>query len=425
MNRRRMKPAAVVPALVLSLLAAPAQPLVFAQSTKAPNASPAVAPQLPLPAGPFGIGRFGFDWVDSSRPDRYASDAHAHRELMVYLWYPTGQKTTPSAHGIYLPGARAMDANPEIQAAQRDEFEAAWPAIVSGAVFSHAVDNAPPAKSPKRFPVIILSHGGFEYTALIEDLVSHGCVVATIEGAETARVVYFPDGRLVPAHHDAPQPGLSRDEQFKRMVAEATAGITEGAADVRFVLGRLMQLNDGQKPKFSLAGRLDLDQVVAMGHSAGAAFAARACQLDLRFKACIDLDGAMMPVAALPDFGDAATLKQPLLFLEAYYPESRMFGTHEQHEEFFRKKEAQFATCVAGSYDVTLHPSGFFHGSFSDYPLLVAANSAATDTALHNLDLVEAFVRAFLDQTLTGKPQPLLDAPVAPTPDADVRPIGH
>jgi acetyl esterase/lipase len=48
---------------------------------------------------------------------------------------------------------------------------------------------------------------------------------------------------------------------------------------------------NGDTQRFLLAGRVDLKRAAAMGHSAGAEFAARACQLDARFKACIDLDG--------------------------------------------------------------------------------------------------------------------------------------
>jgi len=399
-----------------------------AQSRSGAGQGSAAAPRLPVPAGRFGIGRIGFDLTDAARADRYTADPHARRELMVWLWYPADQRD-PDLRGVYLPGARQMEANAETRQSEQREFEAAWPFIASGAVFSHAVENAKPARSPKRFPVILLSHGlggtGFEYTALIEDLVSRGYVVAAIEHTGVARLVYFPDGRLIPEHHDPPQPGLSRDEQFKRMVASATAMMVEGAADVRFVLDRLTDLNSGARKQFPLAGRLDFDRVVAAGHSAGAEFAARACELDARFKACIDLDGAMVPLAALPEFSDGATVKQPLLFLEAYDPESRMFGTHEQHQEFFRKKEAQLAACAPGSYDVTLHSAGMFHGSFSDYPLLVAADSQATTTALHNLDLVESFVRAFLSKTFKQTAEPLLDDPHAHPSDADVRPLGH
>ena len=296
-------------------------------------------------------------------------------------------------------------------------------------MFSHAVENALPAKSPTRFPVIVFSHGlggtGFEYSSLIEDLVSRGYIVAAIEHTYTVGVTYFPDGRMVPEHHDAPQPGLSPADQYKRMADSIGAQITEGAADVRFVLNRLTQLNAADRRQFLLAGRLDLDRVVAMGHSAGAEFATRACELDTRIKACIDLDGAMVPVGALPEFPDGATVRQPLLFLEAFHPESQMFGSHEQHEEFFRKKDAQLAACSPGSYDVILHAPNLFHGSFSDYPLLVAADSAATAAALHNLDLVESYVRAFLSKTLDHSAESLLDDPHARPAEAEVKPLGH
>lgn len=137
-------------------------------------------PQIPSPSGPFGIGRMGFDWTDTSRSDDF--DLNRHRELMVYVWYPTAK--SPEAMGRYLPGAARMDAKPEIQKLMSDEFGDAWTAIVSGEISSHAIDHAPIANSRRPFPVVIFSHGiggtGFEYTMLLEDLVSHGYVVASI-----------------------------------------------------------------------------------------------------------------------------------------------------------------------------------------------------------------------------------------------------
>jgi pimeloyl-ACP methyl ester carboxylesterase len=391
------------------------------------NSASTVASQLPRPSGPFGIGRVGYDWIDASRADRFISEAH--RELMVYVWYPTSGKDR-DRKGVYLPGARQMDANPQIQRIMRDDEEASWPLIASGAVSSHAVENAPFPKSPQRFPVILFSHGaggsGFEYTSLLEDLVSHGYIVAAIEHTETANAVWFPDGRLIPARQDAPQPGLSPAQQFKKMMESASVGINEGAADVRFVLDRLTALNAGDTRVFLPAGRLDLNHVVAMGHSAGAEFAARACQLDPRFKACVDLDGGMVPVAALPEYPDGAKLRQPLLFLEAYHPESRMGGSHEQQAEYVKKREAQLRDCPAGTYAVVLRSSGISHGSFSDYFVLAAGNRPEEmRTALHNLDLVERYVLAFLDRTLNGAPEPVLDGAAGGTSEVEVQPYGR
>jgi len=321
-----------------------------------------------------------------------------------------------------------MDANADAQRAMRDDHGAIWPLIVSAAIHSHAVDDAAVAKQPAKFPVVILSHGlggsGFGYTSLIEDLVSHGYVVAAIEHTSVAGAVVFPNGDVVVQHQDQLPAGLTPDERFKRMAASVTETITEGAADVRFVLDGLIALDrDAHSP---LSGRLDLPEAAAMGHSAGAEFAARACQLDARFKACVDLDGGMVPVAALPDYSDGATMKQPLLFLEAVHPESKMFGTPEQHAAYFKKKEEQFHTCCpSGSYGVELRSPGIVHGSFSDDPLLEAGNASDAEIARHNLDLIEMYIRAFLDQTLQGRSQTLFDRNQNQAPEAEIRKIGR
>jgi dienelactone hydrolase len=185
-------------------------------------------------------------------------------------------------------------------------------------------------------------------------------------------------------------------------------------------------LNAGDRREFVLARRLDLTRVAAMGHSAGAEFAARACQLDARFKACVDLDGAMVPVAALPEYPDGAAMKQPLLFLEAYYPESRMGGTHAQLEAYFKKKEDQLRQTRPGSYDVTLHSAGMSHGSFSDMPLLAAnGRGEETRTALHNLQLVQNFIQSFLSKTLNHTRETMLDVTGAPASEAEVKAYGR
>jgi pimeloyl-ACP methyl ester carboxylesterase len=386
-------------------------------------------PKIPGPSGSFGIGRVGYDWVDQSRPDRHSSDPNAHRELMVYFWYPTSTKSADTK-APYLPGAQRMDVLPQVQDLVRQEFGRRWPTMVSGAIFSHAVEHAPLAKSPKRFPLVVFSHGlgstGFNYTCLIEDLVSHGYMVASIEHTYTALAVWFPDGRVVPGHDEPSPAGLSSEERFRWMVAHTMEIISEGAADVRFVLDRISMVN-GSVQQFLLAGRVDLNRVAAMGHSAGAEFAARACQTDSRFKACVDLDGGMVPLAALPEYPDGATMKQPLLFLEAYHPESQMGGTPAEHAAYFKKKEEQLRATRLGSYDVVLRSAGMAHPSFSDIPLLFAGQDGYPPTAivLHNLDLIENYIQEFLGKNLKHQKAPLLECATRSGQEASVQCYGH
>jgi len=378
---------------------------------------------LPEPSGQYGIGRVGFDWVDTSRPDRYSQVARAHREMMVYLWYPAMVKK--DFKGMYQPGAKQMDADAQAGGFYREDDAAKWQMIVSGAIYSHAQENAPVAKSKMKFPLLVFVPGlggtSFGYTVLIEDLVSHGYAVASIEVPYNAPLV-FPDGRILERYREPIPPGLTPDEGFKRMVAMAGRGITEGAEDVRFVLDKLTAM---QKQRTSpVMAALNLGKVVAIGHSAGAASIARACQLDARFKACVDLDGGMVPVSALPDFGDGATMKQPLLFLEAYHDEAHMFGTHEQHVAYFEKQESQLKQCPAGSFDVVLHSSGMVHGSFSDDGLLDSRSEAGRAIAVHNLELIERYIRAFLAKSLHGDENTLLDNP-AKISEATIKAYGQ
>jgi dienelactone hydrolase len=262
---------------------------------------------------------------------------------------------------------------------------------------------------------------------LIEDLVSRGYVVAAIEHTQVSIAVRFPDGRIVPFRDEKMPAGLSRAESLQLMMESASATIAEGAADIRFVKERLAELNASGSQEFLLAGRLDVNRVAAMGHSAGGAFAARACQLDSGLKACVDLDGGMVPVTALPVFPDGATMKQPLLLLEAHHKESQMVGTKEEIQKYFRKKEQQLQSCAPGSYNVILKSQRIAHPSFSDIPLFFAGTQGYPEISAvrHNHRLIQSFVQAFLDKNLGGRKAPLLDGFSRAHPEATVQRYGR
>ena len=401
-----------------------------AHGSETAKASETQAPvfKLPEPSGRFGIGQIGYEWIDAARPDGYSADPQAHRDLMVYFWYPS-KRGVSGERAAYWPGAKQMDADPSVRPQMVEEFGAVWPLVASGQFKSHAIEDAPIAKTPKQFPVVLLSHGlggtSFEYASLIEELVSHGYVVVAIEHTYTARAVTFPDGRVVVQHEDAVPAGLSQEQRWKRMMEGATLTINRGAADVVFVLNKLVELNAGEMPKFALAGRLDLSHFAAVGHSAGGDFATLACQQDARIRACVSLDGEMPPVAAFPEGPGGERFHQPVLLLEVDPTGKRMPFSEDQYQDFLKKEEGQLKLCPQGSYHVLLNAPGLFHGSFSDY-LLRAANGdpVKTEEALHNLRLTESFTRAFLDKNLKGETAPLLDRP-AQSPEARVKEYGQ
>jgi len=97
----------------------------------------------------------------------------------------------------------------------------------------------------------------------------------------------------------------------------------------------------------------------------------------------------------------------------------------EQYDEFLKTEEAELKLCPSGSYDVLLKSAGMYHGSFSDYKLLAAdGDPLETEQALHNLNLIESFTRAFLDKSLNHAKDPLLDSP-SQSAEAKVKEYGN
>src|SRR5205823_5465575 len=124
----------------------------------------------------------------------------------------------------------------------------------------HAYDRAPIFHKVPKFPVLIFSpgFGGIptQYTAIIEEVVSHGYVVVGVAPTYFAPVVVFPDGREV----DTPEkePNLGYDGIFPIWVN-----------DLRFVLNKMDELNHDKQDIFYQ--RLDMSTVGAFGHSFGGA----------------------------------------------------------------------------------------------------------------------------------------------------------
>jgi len=359
-----------------------------------------------------------------------AEDRGAHAELMVYLWYPTNAGSKDVA-GTLLPGAKQIDAAPGVSASIKAQiFGGNWPLVVSGAITSHAQENAPIAKSPRTFPVVIfspLANGtSFQYSSAIEDLVSHGYVVAAIEHTSEVFAVAFLDGtvhvysakRIPPGF--LPPANATKEEYEGKLEAWYRHCADVRAADELFVLDKLIELNRARSTQFS--GRLDLARVAAVGHSRGGWASIMACRRDKRLKACANEDGNAggqgfdCPGAAIP--------LQPMLYVEI--PPILSPGTtpddwivlkelHLTAEQWILRWHQtvtnEFQTFPAGGYFVQLTLPGMEHYSFSDEVILRAAKEGSQekeDAALRGLRLTEDVTRAFLDETLKHQKQTVL-----------------
>ncbi len=342
-----------------------------------PGAVP--TPYLPEPTGPYPAGTASAWLTDTSRPDPWASGVNA-RELMVSLWYPA----VPS------DGRRARYMTPaesELQLTSRGIT--GIPQDTLSTVETNAVSDARPAGRQRSLPLVVLSPGFTNsrstLTALAEDLASHGYVVAGIDHTYESHATAFPDGRVTTC--------LAREAPRRDRKEEVAAG---RAADVCFVLDELTSAHAA----WPGAGLIDPSRMAMAGHSAGGAAAIAAMLADSRIRAGIDMDGST--AAPIPDKG----LARPFLFLGKQSSYTQGSGgaviTWERDWELLT------------GWKRWLVVAGAVHASFTDLALLADQTGIDTGAGLsgaRSLDITRAYVRAFFDQHLRGRPQALLDQP--------------
>lgn len=374
-------------------------------------APPIVVPvfSFPHPTGPYDVGTVTRHWVDAARPEVFTADPDDRRELMAQIWYPT--------HG-----------NPAKRAPWVQDADALAPALarqlhMPGFAFGHfkyvtsnAITSAPVATDEPSYPVLIFLHGfaGFRQhnTFQVEELVSHGYIVAAIDQPYAAASTVFPDGRQVV--------GLSRDEMSPLVRASYSpaeaAPILNGqpfqqgivsylAKDVSFTLDQLGTLNQAD-PDHILTGRLDLKHVGVFGPSLGGIVGAEACRLESRLRACLVMD-APMPTDVVQ-----AGLRKPTMWITRDADTMRREGWPQSEiDEHQKSMRAVFDSLPRDAYFVQVR--GMFHLNLTDFPLvtpLLPAMGVTGPIDAHRAhSIINSYSLAFFDQHLKAQPATLLD----------------
>jgi predicted dienelactone hydrolase len=256
---------------------------------------------LPVPTGPFPVGRVTYAWTDEAHEDTLAPVPGTKRELVVWIWYPSaaGHKAPPDDY-LPAPWRSALDR----QGSALLRFLTRDLALVH----THSTRNVEVAPQQRSYPVVIMRGGASanvtNYSTLAEDLASRGYVVVGFDAPFRTNVVVFPDGRVL-TRMPANNPELFSGRELQLVGTKLLAAWT---ADIAFVLDRLELLNVAD-PSGRFTGRLDMTRVGAFGHSFGGATTAEFCHQDSRCKAGIDVDGA--PLGSVIQAG----LHQPFMFL--------------------------------------------------------------------------------------------------------------
>jgi dienelactone hydrolase len=334
-----------------------------------------VADELTLPpvTGPAAVGRIELSLTDAGRLDPFATDGRS-RELAVWIWYPAVDGASGPA-APYLPPTWA------------DLVNAAG--ILSrdlNSVSSSAIAGAPLDGRP---PVVVLMPGLGQpiaaYTAVAEDLASHGYAVVGINPTGSGLVV-FPDGHVVPpAAAGGIDPALSSDVPSWSSAAEKIADVW--AADAAFVT-RLLAASP------PAIGSLDFDHVAFVGHSMGGAAAFEACRQDARCSAAVDLDGMLWTDVR------HTGLTVPNLVLR--------HDASAGCDAFCDAANVDFATVQAAGDSRQYAVTGSQHMDFSDLGLL--RGPADTMLPVGPIDggrmtqLTRDLVRSFLDEQLGRAP---------------------
>lgn len=379
---------------------------------------------LPVLTGPYAVGRTQFAWTDSSRADK--DEPSGHRELVVWIWYPASpNEGAGPAH--WMPGTWAESFWSSI--VKRDSvLEDANKKNPVGSIRTHAYDDAPIASAMKTYPVLLFEPGAGEvpltYASLIEDLVSHGYVVAGVVPTGYTRFTVFPNGRvdlidkLTPTfppgsdkktsddqkpypinggktvYYLTPEQTKALQEEFAKRIREGFTACTE---DMTFTLDQMEELNGHAKGPFK--GRLDLKHVGAFGHSLGGAASLQAAKDDARVNAAVDLDGRLFGTSA-----EGGVLKPLLLITEMSNPvfnASSSTGKPEYH------------VILAGSKHFFSADWGFM----SFVPQSAKAERVGVIDPARALAITKSYVEAFFDEYLKGTRTDLLNGPSTAYPE--------
>jgi predicted dienelactone hydrolase len=242
---------------------------------------------LPKPTGPFAVGRAIYDWTDDANLDPLAPVQGTKRELLVWIWYPSATGQSGAVADDYVPAQMRAAARPG----------GLWRLLTRDAskVHGHSTRDSEVSPQQRSYPVVIMragaSAGVVGYSALAEDLASHGYVVVGLDAPYRTSVVVFPDGRVMRRTPENNPELCAEKEQAQQDVCMEKL-LKAWTADIGYVLDRLERLNSSDASgKF--AGRLDMARVGVFGHSLGGATAAQFCSQDSRCKAGIDVDGSL------------------------------------------------------------------------------------------------------------------------------------
>lgn len=284
--------------------------------------------ELPDPAKPgqYPVGVTTMTLVDHSRTDAKTGGS---RSLLTEIWYPAVDEAR------HLPKNKFSDflmrgQVPVYRAALEFAFQANA-SNIDEQFQNQAVRDAHIRDG--KFPLIVFSHGNrsirMQSTFWCDHMASHGYIVVAADHTGNSAVTVV-DRKLVLFDKDGVE-----------------GAQVERPRDVRFLIDTMHRFGGGEDSRF--AGRIDIDNVGAAGHSFGGYTVTRAIEIDPRIK-------AIVPMASTTDLqrDNHAT------------PVMMIFGTEDATLGLERNEKIRqyYAATQGPRYLVEILDAGHF--SFSD-----------------------------------------------------------
>lgn len=230
--------------------------------------------ECPVPAGNYSVGIMNEHWKN---PDiKY--EPKERNEFNVQIFYPSNfDKTRKYAY------------QPEKIAALKKILPKYFNPLLSN-IYSYAQPNAPISESENKYPIIIYLPGiGSEdlHNLYLEELASHGYIIAAIEPPHDILVSVFPGNIFIELNPELAK--AIKENNREEIYKYRNAAHERWSNYVEFTLQKLKQLNEDSQSIFHQ--KIDLQKIGIMGHSHGGAVALDFCQKNNLCKAGINMDG--------------------------------------------------------------------------------------------------------------------------------------
>jgi len=266
---------------------------------------------LPQPTGSYFVGTQNLFFTDNNRKEKLTLKSGDKRSLQVKIWYPADEKgTTPNLYLKDYSGQLLYD-NYHIFNDDRGFFDS----LKTYSTFSY--ENIPISKKQGKFPIIFFSPGYYfglddYYTALMENLASHGYIMVSITHPYDQVITNTAEGKVLPIKKyrvtkaylqwkkveflHKKNPDTTSNRQVNRILKAYLRGmkifrksVNIWVKDVQFMMDTLQKINDHDINN-RWYGKIDFSKVGSLGQSVGGAVAGQLCYVDPRIKAGANLD---------------------------------------------------------------------------------------------------------------------------------------